>query len=144
MTLRSRALHKLLRRSFRRRAREPSHRSGQRQAQIGWTVDRKASLRGVALVLLIGSVTACGPRPWGTAGQLPPQRLNAPPVRARVAYRAMGLMKVSLRSAVERALRGNAGFRAVSVTPSLKDGRAVADVTLAQGAALKTVPVPLD
>jgi len=56
----------------------------------------------------------------------------------------MGLMKVSLRSAVERALRGNAGFRAVSVTPALKDGRAVADVTLAQGAALKTVPVPLD
>ncbi len=57
---------------------------------------------------------------------------------------AMAKGKVSLRAAVESAVRGNAGFRAVSVTPSLKDGRAVADVTLAKGAELKTVPVPLD
>jgi len=56
---------------------------------------------------------------------------------------AMAKAKVSLRVAVEKALRGNAGFRAVSVTPSLKDGRAVADVTLAKGEELKTVSVPL-
>jgi uncharacterized membrane protein YkoI len=56
---------------------------------------------------------------------------------------AMAKAKGSLRAAVEKALRGNAGFRAVSVTPSLKDGRAVADVTLAAGEELKTVLVPL-
>jgi len=56
---------------------------------------------------------------------------------------AMAKAKVSLRAAVEKALRDNAGFRAVSATPSLKDGRAVADVTLAKGEELKTVSVPL-
>ena len=56
---------------------------------------------------------------------------------------AMAKAKVSLRAAVEQALRGNAGFRAVGVTPSLKDGRAVADVALAKSEELKTVSVPL-
>ncbi|OLC37439.1 MAG: hypothetical protein AUH75_12430 [Gemmatimonadetes bacterium 13_1_40CM_4_65_7] len=56
---------------------------------------------------------------------------------------AMAKAKVSLRAAVEKALRGNAGFRAVSITPSFKDGRAFADVTLAKGEELKTVSVPL-
>ena len=56
---------------------------------------------------------------------------------------AMAKAKLSLRVAVGNALRANAGFRAVSVTPSLKDGRAVADVTLAKGEELKTVSVPL-
>src|SRR5881398_3753277 len=55
----------------------------------------------------------------------------------------MAKAKGSLRAAVEHALRGNAGFHAISVTPSLKDGRAVADVTLAKGEELKTVSVPL-
>src|SRR5881394_1530245 len=56
---------------------------------------------------------------------------------------AMAKAKVSLRAAVETALKGNAGFRALSVTPSLKDGRAVAEVALAKGEELKTVSVPL-
>ena len=56
---------------------------------------------------------------------------------------AMAKAKVSLRAAVEKALRDNAGYHAVSITPSLKDGRAVADVTLAKGEELKTVSVPL-
>jgi len=56
---------------------------------------------------------------------------------------AMANAKVSLRAAVLNALRANVGFRAVSVTPSLKDGRAAADVTLAKGEELKTVSVPL-
>ncbi|PYO94208.1 MAG: hypothetical protein DMD60_14790 [Gemmatimonadetes bacterium] len=62
---------------------------------------------------------------------------------ARSQSAAMAKAKGSLRAAVEQALRGNAGFRAVSVTPSLKDGRAVADVALAKGEELKTVSVPL-
>ena len=56
---------------------------------------------------------------------------------------AMAKAKVSLRAAVQTALKDNAGFRAVSVTPSLKDGRAVAQVALAKGEELKTVSVPL-
>jgi len=56
---------------------------------------------------------------------------------------AMAKAKVSLRAAVQNALRANAGFRAVSVTPALKDGHAVAEVALAKGEELKTVSVPL-
>ena len=56
---------------------------------------------------------------------------------------AMAKAKVSLPAAVQTALKGNAGFRALSVTPSLKDGRAVAEVALAKGEELKTVSVPL-
>src|SRR5436190_21723506 len=56
---------------------------------------------------------------------------------------ALAKAKGSLRTAVAKALRDNAGFRAVSVTPSLKDGRAVADVTLARGEETKTVSVSL-
>src|SRR5437899_8994331 len=43
---------------------------------------------------------------------------------------AMAKAKVPLRAAVAQALRSNVGFRAVGVTPSLKNGRAAADVTL--------------
>ena len=56
---------------------------------------------------------------------------------------AMAKAKLSLRVAVEKALRDNAGFHAVSITQSLKEGRAVADVTLAKGEEIKTVSVPL-
>ncbi len=56
---------------------------------------------------------------------------------------ALAKAKLSLRAAVEQALRDNVGYHAVSITPSLKDGRALADVTLAKGEELKTVSVPL-
>ena len=56
---------------------------------------------------------------------------------------AMAKAKGSLRAAVEHALRGNAGFHAISVTPSLKDGTAVVEITLAKGQEFKTVSVPL-
>ena len=56
---------------------------------------------------------------------------------------AMAKAKVSLRAAVATAVRGTAGFRAVSVTPSLKDGHAVAEVALVKGEDIKTVSVPL-
>ena len=62
---------------------------------------------------------------------------------ARSQSTAMAKAKGSLQAAVEKALRDNAGFRAVGVTPSLKDGRAVADVTLAKGEEFKTVSMPL-
>jgi uncharacterized membrane protein YkoI len=56
---------------------------------------------------------------------------------------AMAKAKKSLQAAVAEALRGNAGFRAVSVMPSLKDDRPVAEVTIAKGEETKTVSVPL-
>lgn len=55
----------------------------------------------------------------------------------------MAKAKGTLRAAVAHALRSNRGFRAVSVMPSLKDDRPVADVTLAKGEQIKTVSVPL-
>jgi hypothetical protein len=57
---------------------------------------------------------------------------------------AMAKVKGSLRAAVEGALRGNPGFRAVSVVPALKDDRPVAGITLAKGEDVKTVSVPLE
>ena len=62
---------------------------------------------------------------------------------ARSQSTAMAKAKGSLRAAVEHALRGNAGFHAISVTPSLKDGTAVVEITLAKGQEFKTVSVPL-
>jgi len=49
----------------------------------------------------------------------------------------------SQSAALEQALRANPGFRAVSVVPSLKDDRPVAEVTLAKGEEVKTISAPL-
>jgi uncharacterized membrane protein YkoI len=57
---------------------------------------------------------------------------------------AMAKAKLSLDAAVTKALATNAGFRAVSVTPSLKDGHPVANVTLVKGTAWKTTAIKLD
>ena len=57
---------------------------------------------------------------------------------------AMAKAKVSLRSATEKAVKANKGFRAVSVTPSLKDGHPVAEVTLVKGDEFKTASEKLD
>ena len=57
---------------------------------------------------------------------------------------AMAKAKLSLRAATENAVKANKGFVAVSVTPSLKDGHPVAEVTLAKGEEFKTVSEKLD
>ena len=51
---------------------------------------------------------------------------------------------VPLLAAAEAAVKANAGARAVSIVPELKNGQATADVTLLQGAALKKVTEKLD
>ena len=56
----------------------------------------------------------------------------------------MAKAKLSLRSATEKAVKANKGFRAVSVTPSLKDGHPVAEVTLVKGEEFKTASEKLD
>jgi hypothetical protein len=57
---------------------------------------------------------------------------------------AMKAAKVSLLSATEQAVRENAGYRAVSIMPELKDGHPVADVTLLRDDQFKTVAEKLD
>lgn len=49
---------------------------------------------------------------------------------AKAQSAAMRKVKGSLRAAVEKAVKDNAGFVAVSVVPSVKDGKATAGVTL--------------
>jgi len=57
---------------------------------------------------------------------------------------AMAKAKVSLLTATETAVKGNPGFRAVSIFPELKGGNAVAEVTLLQGTTFKKVTEKLD
>jgi hypothetical protein len=57
---------------------------------------------------------------------------------------AMAKAKRSLRAVVDKAVKSNAGFRAVSVFPALKDGHPVAAVTVVRKQEFKTVTEPLD
>ena len=57
---------------------------------------------------------------------------------------AMAKANVSLFTATETAVKGNPGFRAVSIVPELKNGQAMAEVTLLEGTAFKKVPEKLD
>jgi len=57
---------------------------------------------------------------------------------------AMAKAKLSLRAATENAVKANKGFRAVSVTPSLKDGHPMAEITLVKGEEFKTDSEKLD
>ena len=50
----------------------------------------------------------------------------------------------SLQSALDQAEQASAGYRAVSVTPKLSQGHAVAVVTLLKGTQLKSVSEPLE
>lgn len=52
---------------------------------------------------------------------------------------AMAAAKVSLKMAVDKAVRSDAGGRAVAATPELKDGRPVASIVLLQAGMLHTV-----
>jgi hypothetical protein len=57
---------------------------------------------------------------------------------------ALTRAKISLRSAIDKAVKGSWGFRAVSVTPALKDGHAIASVVLLKGEELKNVEQSLE
>ncbi|HYS10800.1 MAG TPA: hypothetical protein VEP66_18825 [Myxococcales bacterium] len=63
---------------------------------------------------------------------------------AKAQSEAMAKAKTSLSAAVSRAQKANKGYRAVSATPSLKDGRPTADVTLLKGTESKTVSEALE
>ena len=63
---------------------------------------------------------------------------------ARTQADAMAKAKTSLGAALDRAIKDNPGSRPVSVMPSLKDGHAIADVTLIKGNALNTTMETLE
>src|SRR6266852_5997528 len=58
---------------------------------------------------------------------------------AKAQSEVMSKAKQSLRATLGKVLKGNPGFRAVSVFPSLKDGHPIAEVTLVKGDEWKTV-----
>ena len=63
---------------------------------------------------------------------------------AKTQSEAMSKAKQSLHVTLTKVLKGNPGFRAVSIFPMLKDGHPVADVTLTKGDEWKTVSEKLD
>jgi hypothetical protein len=63
---------------------------------------------------------------------------------ARRQMEACGKAKKPLKSAVDEAEKAAAGYRAVSVTPTLKNGHAVAVVTLLKGTQVRSVSETLE
>ena len=63
---------------------------------------------------------------------------------AKAQSEAMAKAKRSLEAAAAEAVKENKGYRVVSVTPELKDGHPVADVTLVKDTDWKTVSEKLD
>jgi hypothetical protein len=63
---------------------------------------------------------------------------------ARKQMQACAKSKKTLSSAVDQAEQASAGYRAVSVTPKLSNGRAVAVVALLKGTQVKSVSEPLE
>jgi hypothetical protein len=57
---------------------------------------------------------------------------------------AMEKATVSLLAATQKAVMANAGYRAVSITPEMKEGHPAADITLLQGETVKKVAEKLD
>ena len=57
---------------------------------------------------------------------------------------AMGNARQTLGAAIARAVRANQGFRAVSAVPELKDGHAIAEVTLVKDGEWRRVSEKLD
>jgi len=63
---------------------------------------------------------------------------------AKAQSAAMAKAKIDLKTAADKAASQNAGFRAVSVIPELKNGHAVASVGLLRGEQLQAVEQPLE
>jgi hypothetical protein len=57
---------------------------------------------------------------------------------------ALAKATTSLLAAADAAVKANAGFRAVSIFPDVRDGHAIADITLLQGTTAKKVTEKLD
>jgi hypothetical protein len=63
---------------------------------------------------------------------------------AKAQAAAMAKTKESLRAVVDKAVKANQGFHAVSIYPAVKEGHAMAEVTLAKDGTFKTVAERLE
>jgi hypothetical protein len=63
---------------------------------------------------------------------------------AKAQGQAMAKAKRSLAAAASDAVKANAGYRAISVRPAMKEDHAVAEITLLKGTDWKTVTEKLD
>lgn len=63
---------------------------------------------------------------------------------AKAQRETMSKTKQSLRTILANVLKGNPGFRAVSIFPAIKDGRPTVEVALTKGVHWKTVSEKLD
>jgi hypothetical protein len=63
---------------------------------------------------------------------------------AKAQSAALTKAKITLMAVLDKTVRGSPGFRAVSVTPALKDGHAIASVVLLKGGELKSVEESLE
>jgi hypothetical protein len=63
---------------------------------------------------------------------------------AKAQAEAMAKAKSSLHDATAKTVEADKGFHAVSVTPSLKNGRPTATITLVKNDNFKTISSPLD
>jgi hypothetical protein len=63
---------------------------------------------------------------------------------AKAQSAALTKAKITLRAAIDKAEKGSQGFRAVSVSPALKDGHATASVVLLKRQELKSVEQSLE
>jgi hypothetical protein len=57
---------------------------------------------------------------------------------------AMEKATISLLAATQKAVAANAGYKAVSITPEMKEGHPTADITLLQGEAIEDLTEKLD
>jgi len=80
----------------------------------------------------------------GKIGKVVPIKDGEDLVAARGQKEIMARAKRSLRAAAADAVKANAGYRAVSATPDLKEGHPVAKVTLVNRGEWKTVYEKLD
>lgn len=80
----------------------------------------------------------------GKIGKVVPIKDGEDLAAARGQKETMARAKRSLRAAAAEAVKTNAGFRAVSAMPELKDGHPVVKVVLVNGGEWKTVYETLD
>jgi hypothetical protein len=80
----------------------------------------------------------------GTVAKAEPITTGEDYTAAKDQNAAMAKAKRSLRAALAQVVKGNPGFRAVSIFPALKDGHPVAEVALVKGDQWKTVSAKLD
>ncbi len=80
----------------------------------------------------------------GTVAKTEPITSGEDLTAAKAQSEAMSKARQSLRATLAKVLKGNPGFRAVSVFPSLKDGHPIAEVTLTKGDEWKTVSEKLE